>query len=113
MKEKEMTQEVIIETIILSPFPQMINGEEYTAFIVLAKTKNEDGSVNPRYEEIGQIGPDTTGQVSWVDDGSITIYDDFNSLEVTSLSDYVAELLERYWMEGGGGFETPPNVGEG
>ena len=48
MEEKEMTQEVIIETIILSPFPQMINGEEYTAFIVLAKTKNEDGSVNPR-----------------------------------------------------------------
>ena len=48
MEEKEMTQEVIIETIILSPFPQMINGEEYTAFIVLAKTKNGDGSVNPR-----------------------------------------------------------------
>lgn len=108
-----MTQEVVIDTIIVAPFPQYINGEEYVAYIILAKLKDEDGNATPRYVHIGQVGPDTGGQVSWVNDGELTLYEGFFSDDVTSLSDYIDQIVERYRMDSGGGFHTPPNVGEG
>lgn len=106
-----MTQEVITDTIQFASFVQIINGEEYRSFEIFAKVKDENGNVVAGLVKIGEIGPDTNGQVSWVDDRHVTIYDDFNS---SNVSNYVQDQLDRLRFDlGGGGFETPPNVGEG
>lgn len=106
-----MTQEVITDTIQFAPFVQIINGEEYRSFEIFAKVKDEQGKIVERLVKIGEIGPDTNGQISWIDDRHVTIYDDFNTSDV---SNYVQDQLDRLRFDlGGGGFETPPTVGEG
>jgi hypothetical protein len=106
-----MTQEVSIDTIQFGAFVQIINGEEYRSFEIFARLKDEEGNVIAGLVKIGEIGPDTNGQVSWINDRHVTIYDDFNTSGVSS---YIQDQLDRLRFDlGGGGFETPPNVGEG
>ncbi|MFN4358684.1 hypothetical protein [Sphingopyxis alaskensis] len=106
-----MAQEVNIETIEFAPFIQIINGEEYRSYEIFAKIKDEEGNDIPSRVKIGEIGPDTNSQVSWINDRSVTIYDAFDS---TTVSDYVEDQLDRLRFDlGGGGFQTPPNVGDG
>lgn len=101
-------------TIEFVPFIQIINGEEYRSYDILAKVKDEEGNDLPRWVKIGEIGPDTNGQVSWIDDRAVTIYDGFHSGDITTIKSYVEDQIDRLRFDlGEGGFHTPPNVGQG
>lgn len=75
-------------TIVFSPFTQIINGEEYRSYDILGKSRDDSGNLS-RYKKIGEIGPDTHGQVSWLNDRGITIFAGCYLTNGASLQGYV------------------------
>jgi len=80
------------ETVIFSPFTQIINGEEYRSYDIFGKSKDQNGNLSPN-KKIGTIGPDTRGQIGWINDRSITIFSGCYLTDGSSLEGYVESRM--------------------
>lgn len=105
-----MDKEVDPSTIEFFSFIQIINGEEYTSYDIFARIKNEDGTLSGRVK-IGEVGPDTGGTISWIDDRGVRIYDGFYIVGDETIQEYAERRVDRLRFEGR--FSEPLNVGEG
>jgi hypothetical protein len=106
-----MSKEVDPATIEFFPFIQIIDGVDRISYTIFARVKNEDGTLDSRRSKIGEVAPDTDGTVTWINDRSVRIYDEFYIVGGESIQEYVERLVDRLRFEGH--FAEPLNVGEG
>jgi hypothetical protein len=106
-----MSKEIDPATIEFFPFIQIIDGEDRISYTIFARVKNEDGTLDSRRTKIGEVAPDTDGTVTWINDRSVRIYDEFYIVGGESIQEYVERLVDRLRFEGR--FVEPLNVSAG
>jgi hypothetical protein len=94
--------------VIIASDIQIINGEEYRSYAIFARLKDENGNTLPGLVQIGQIGPDTGGQVTWIDDREVKIYDDFVMPDGSSIHDFLKDRIDRLRFDDN--FQSPDEI---